>query len=1024
MATAKKAIVTKHSNTKAAAKKAPVKEPTPTAPAGDIVDQQLAHYREIRDFNITAEPSGESKKTTAQTALPFIIQKHAASHLHYDFRLGWNGVLKSWAVAKGPSYVVKDRRLAVQVEDHPMEYGGFEGIIPKGQYGGGTVMVWDQGTWAPQPGHEDIDAGLRDGALKFTLDGTKLHGKWTLIRMHDTPGGNGRWKNSGKPNWLLIKEHDDFERTPTDPCITDDSPNSAITGRSLDQIAAEEDHVWNSKETAKPGQAWHRQTSKPDNSTLETEQHTGNAKNSARAKPKVSSPIQKNSVILSEASQPDRKAQTENPSSRQSPISSKKLSSTNAALKTCLREPQPNFISPQLAIEATAPPATGDWLHELKLDGYRIQARKSGADIKLLTRKGLDWTHRMPAVAHAIAVVASENATFDGEVVVLGPDGNSNFADLQASFQNNEAHPLTYFAFDLLHLDGHSTRDLPLRERKALLTKILPKENDILRLSEHIEGTGESVFHHACELHAEGILSKRADAPYRSARSRDWLKSKCLREQEFVVAGYTLSSDGDDRIGSLLLGYYAPSEDSGAARPDSGTWAGKTSQPPAYTLIYAGRTGTGFTHKLKRDLLTQLKKISLSKPAFLSVPSDARRGAHWTKPELVAQVRFATWTAENLVRQAAFLGLREDKPAAEVTREQPTVAPKPKQQAASKTANSGAPTSSAVEQIDSKTSSKKSSYGPSALKSGPSTTSPGPPPPNPDPLPIRLTHPDKILDPESSLTKRQLADYYAAVAEYILPHIADRPLSLVRCPEGAGKPCFFQKHVNAMLPKGIGSVDVPDKKTGKPESYITLDHPAAFIGLAQMGVLEIHPWGSKNDDLEHPDRLILDLDPDESLSWITLCEAADDVRKRLKKAGLKSYLKLTGGKGLHIVAPIEPTLTWPELKDAAHRFVLAMERSNPRLYLTKMTKSARAGKIYLDYLRNERGATAVAPFSPRARPGAHVSLPLPWSALKEKKRPIFSVHDFADWQSRLHSDPWNTMISTQQRLEPKNVDAL
>jgi bifunctional non-homologous end joining protein LigD len=912
----------------------------------DIVDQQLSRYREMRDFSITAEPAGKPKKAAKSAGLPFVIQKHAASHLHYDFRLGWNDVLKSWAVAKGPSYVVKNRRLAVQVEDHPMEYGGFEGIIPKGQYGGGTVMVWDEGTWAPQPGHEDIDAGLRDGALKFTMDGTKMHGKWTLVRMNEHAGA-GRWKSSGKPNWLLIKEHDDFERGPDDPCVTEEQPNSVVTGRSLDQIATAEDHVWNSKETAKPGQAWTRQTakltrSKLRNSKLETQRKSN----------------------IPEALSADGKR----------------------LLKACPKEPQPDFIAPQLALEATSPPATGAWLHELKLDGYRVQARKSGKSVKLLTRKGLDWTHRMQPVAEAVAALPVHEATLDGEVVVLGPDGNSSFADLQASFhdnadQDNAAPPRTYFAFDLLHLDGRNTRSLPLVERKQLLADILPKDKEVLRLSEHLEGSGETVFHHACELHAEGIVSKRADAPYRGTRSADWLKSKCLREQEFVIAGYTLSTEGDDRIGSLLLGYYE----------------GKR-------LIYAGRTGTGFTQKLKRDLLAQLKKLELSKSAFDSVPTAARRGAHWVKPQFVAQVRFATWTADNLVRQAAFLGLREDKPAAEVTREEASVAPKPKA-----SHNAMLPIAARASQAG------RSLPGPLALSPGPSS--------------LRLTHPDKVLDPESGLTKRQLADYYAAIAEHILPYIAGRPLSLVRCPEGAGKPCFFQKHVNAMLPKGIGSVDVPDKKTGKLEPYIALGDlgaagaAEAFVGLAQMGVLEIHPWGSKNDDLEHPDRLIFDLDPDESLPWTTLCAAAAEVRKRLKKAGLESFLKLTGGKGLHIVAPIEPNLTWTELKDAAHRFVLAMERENPALYLTRMTKSARAGKIYLDYLRNERGATAVAPFSPRARLGTHVSLPLPWSALKETARPVFAVHDFPSWRTRLRSNPWKHMLSTTQQLQPAKFDA-
>jgi bifunctional non-homologous end joining protein LigD len=865
--------------------------------SADAVDEQLARYRSMRDFEVTAEPAGGAKSMSKAKveALPFVIQKHAASHLHYDFRLGWNGVLKSWAVAKGPSYSVKDRRLAVQVEDHPMEYGGFEGTIPKGQYGGGTVMVWDQGTWQPQAGYEDVDAGLRDGHLKFEMDGKKMHGRWALVRMQEKPGS--KWGRSSKPNWLLIKEHDEFERPPDAKAVTEAMPDSVVTGRSLEEIASEEDHVWNSKETGKKGQAWERRSKDAGLSAAA-------AKSTASGRA-------------------DKK------------------------LEKLPKEKQPEFVAPQLAMEATEPPEASGWLHELKLDGYRVQARKAADTIQLLTRKGLDWTHRMHSVAEAVKLVDATDCTLDGEVVVLGADGNSSFAELQASFQDGAKHPLTYFAFDLLHLDGRNTRGLPLVERKRMLAEILPKGDETIRLSEHLEGDAAKVLHHACELHAEGIVSKRAEAAYRGTRNGDWLKSKCLREQEFVVVGYTVSTEGADRIGSLLLGYYE----------------GKT-------LVYAGRTGTGFTQKLKRDLMQQLTAMKLQKHTVERVPAEARRGAVWVKPKLVAQVRFATWTAENLVRQAAFLGLREDKPASEVAREEPSVSPKPK---------SAEPKSLAT-------------------------------------AAVRLTHPDKMLDPESGLTKRELAEYYAAIAEHMLPHIAGRPLSLVRCPEGAGKPCFFQKHVTAMLPKGIGTVQVPDKKTGKPEPYITLDTEDALVGLAQMGVLEVHPWGSRNDDLEHPDRMILDLDPDESLPWEVLCEAAAEARKRLKKLGLESFLKLTGGKGLHIVAPIEPTLSWAELKQAAHTFVLGMERDRPDLYLTKMTKSARRGKIYLDYLRNERGATAVAPFSPRARLGVHVSLPLPWTALKESHRPVFAVRDLQEWKGRLKSDPWKPFLMAKQRL--------
>ena len=932
----------------------------PYVTPSDLVDEQLAKYRTMRDFKVTAEPSGEGaeakRKATARTALPkakaagglpFVIQKHAASHLHYDFRLGWKGVLKSWAVAKGPSYVTADRRLAVEVEDHPVEYGGFEGIIPAGQYGGGTVMVWDQGTWWPQLGHENVDAGLREGSLKFEMHGTKMRGKWTLVRMHSTKGtADGRWKNNTKPQWLLIKEHDEFERPAAAPALTEAEPNSAVTGRTMEEIAQGEDHVWNSKETAGTGQAWYRQdpsdarASKPGKTTKAAAKFTS-------------------------------------------------TSNLTAQLKPLPTETQPEFIDPQLAQETETPPEGAGWLHELKLDGYRMQARKSARGVQMLTRSGLDWTYRVPAVAEAVAQLPVSAVTLDGEVVVLAEDGNTNFADLQASFQQGAKNPLTFFCFDLLHLEGHNPRNLPLRERKDLLAAVLPKNEDAtVRLSEHLETSGQAMFEQACKFHAEGIISKRADAPSRPGRNSDWLKSKCLHEQEFVIGGFMLSSDGPDRIGSLLIGYYeAPV--AGAKSP------GK--------LIYAGRTGTGFTQKTRRQLRAQLEPLEVKTTPFTHLPAEAKRGALWCKPELVAQVRFATWTAEDLVRQAAFLGLREDKSPAEVFREEATAPPTPKT-----FKSSGAPPSPTVSPSVKVESTNL-----------PRTKTPQPTTPN-----LRLTHPKKILDPESGLTKQQLADFYAAVAGRMLPHIADRPLSLVRCPDGAGKPCFYQKHVNHMLPPGVGSVDVPDKKTGVIEPYITLSTPEAIVGLAQMGVLEIHPWGSRNEDIEHPDRVVFDLDPDEDLPWPTVTAAALDVRGRLKKIGLTSFVKTTGGKGLHIVAPIQPTLNFAELKDAAHNFVLAMERANPRLYLTKMSKAARKGKIYLDYLRNERGATAVAPFSPRARLGCNASVTLDWKELDAPTRPSFPVVDLASWQSRLKRDPWKPMLILQQTFDPARIRTL
>ena len=902
------------------------------AKASDAVEQQLARYREMRDFKVTSEPSGEAgatktggrKSSSQRRRLPFVIQKHAASHLHYDFRLGWNGVLKSWAIAKGLSYFPGDKRLAIQVEDHPMEYGGFEGIIPKGQYGGGTVMLWDQGTWEPQPGHTDIDEGFRRGSLKFTLHGTKMKGNWTLVRM------GGKAAGERKPNWLLIKERDGFERTSNEPAVTEAQPNSVVTGRDLDQIARSEDHVWDSRQTSKRN-AWRR------NDTL------------AMAERKPATMI-------------GAKVRTSFRSK-----SGASLKST-AALRNAPREKVPDFVAPEFALSATSAPSGSGWLHELKLDGYRIQAHKHGRGVQLLTRTGLDWTHRMKSIADAVNTVPARTAILDGEVVVLAENGTTSFADLQAAFQEGAENNLTYFVFDLLHLDGHNLRWLPLVDRKAVLAELVEHTGDILRLSEHIATDGEAVFHKACELHAEGIVSKRATSQYRSGRNGDWLKLKCVHEQEFVIGGFSKPSNGSRGVGALLLGYYADGK-----------------------LIYAGRTGTGFTQKIHRVLRDGLEKLRQPGAPFDKPPAGARRGAIWVRPDLVAQVSFATWTADGLVRQAAFKGLREDKPADEVRREEPISF---QNQYAARHASRAEPRSAAA------TTSRANHSSKSAFEHAP----------------VHLTHPVKLLDAESRLTKQQLADYYWAIAPRMLAYVANRPLSLVRCPDGTGRPCFYQKHANHALPPGVESVDIADKKTGKPQPYISLSTPEALAGLAQMGVLEVHPWGSTTSDIERPDQIVFDLDPGTDIAWRTLADSASDVRKHLRKLGLESFLKTTGGKGLHVVVPIKAKYDWPTVKQFAHAVALSMEQRRPELYLSKMTKAARKGHIYIDYLRNQRGATAIAPYSPRARDGAPVALPLSWSDLERPERPIFKVALFNEWKRRLTRDPWKHFLETRQVL--------
>ena len=565
--------------------------------AGSQVDAQLARYRAMRDFAVTAEPAGGGRAAWAPPeGLPFVIQKHAATRLHYDFRLGWRGVLKSWACAKGPSYSTHDKRLAVEVEDHPMEYGGFEGAIPKGQYGGGTVLVWDQGTWEPLPG-TDFDEGLKKGSLKFMLHGQKLQGRWTLVRM------GGKAAHEGKPNWLLIKEHDGRERPETAPAITDEAPNSVVTGRSLEEIAAAEDHIWQSHEVEK---------APANHSRLQAK-----VKAARRAKPSPPKP----------ATQTTAQSWWE-----QAPTA-----------------PMPGFLPPQLATPAEHIPPGGGWLHELKVDGYRMQVHLRDGKATLYTRTGLDWTHRMRPVAGVLAQVEAETAILDGEVVVFDERGGSSFAKLQAAFENDgNAQSIAFLAFDLLYLNGRDLRGLPLYARKSLLEPLVNAiEDPLVAFSPHLQLEAGEVYAHACELGAEGLITKRADAPYISGRSDAWLKLKCTQRQEFVIGGFTPPKDGGAGVGSLLLGVQRDGK-----------------------LVHCGRCGTGFTQASGRELRARLEPLRTARMPFTNtLERFAMRDAIWVRPELVCEAQFATWTADDQVRHASFQGLREDKPAAEVVKE-------------------------------------------------------------------------------------------------------------------------------------------------------------------------------------------------------------------------------------------------------------------------------------------------------------------------------------------------------------------
>jgi bifunctional non-homologous end joining protein LigD len=881
------------------------------------VDRQLARYRAMRDFTVTAEPSGGEALRASDSAgsLPFVVQKHAARQLHYDFRLGWHGVLKSWAVAKGPSYFPGDKRLAVEVEDHPMEYGGFEGTIPKGQYGGGTVMVWDFGEWQPIG---DVDRQLEKGDLKFILNGTKLKGKWVLVRMRRN------LDHSGKPNWLLIKERDEYTQPEDGPSITDLAPDSALTKRTMEQIAQSNDHVWDSKQGLREAKS-------------------------------------------------DQEARAETRTARSA---AQKHTALERRLRSVPKEDFPGFIQPQLAEEAGSAPNGRNWVHELKLDGYRLQVHvRTGegkaAKARLFTRSGLDWTARMPALAQAAAGLGVESAILDGEVAVLDASGRSSFPDLQAAFQHGKQAGIVYFAFDLLHLNSHNLRGLPLLKRKEILEELLSEAdpNRVLKFCEHIEARGDVVFAKAAELGAEGIVSKLVSAPYTSGRGNTWLKMKATIKQEFVIGGFSPVAKTGRGIGSLLLGYYD---------------AGK--------LFYAGRCGTGFSNEIERALRVRLDALVQKAAPFAELPRDAKPGAIWVKPELVAQVAFSGWTNDDLIRQSSFKSLRDDKPAAEVVRESAMTGDVSSKQGAHSA-------TSAAKRANAKANPKQD-------------------------IALGITHPKKILDQESGMTKQELAEYYLTVADRMLPHVSNRPLSVLRCPDGIGKQTFFQKHVSACLPNGVHTVSIANKKTGKHEEFLTLNSAEGLVGMAQMGVLEIHPWGSKNDAADQPDRIIFDLDPDEAIAWNTLADAALELRSRLKQLKLTSFVKSTGGKGLHVVVPIEPEHEWPVIKQFSHRVVLGIEKDNPGLYTTNMMKAVRKNRIYLDYLRNDREATAIAPFSTRARPGVPVAVPLGWKELQAAVRPVFHVFDFDAWRQRLRRDPWRGMLKSRQRLTRETLCAI
>ena len=822
---------------------------------------RLAEYRSRRDFGRTREPPGRLGRKR-RGALGFYVQKHAARRLHYDLRLEWDGALLSWAVTKGPSPDPTQKRLAVRTEDHPLSYAEFEGTIPQGEYGGGTVMLWDRGTWEPR---DDPAEGLRKGKLSFSVDGERMRAGWTLVKMK---GG----KEKGRENWLLIKERDEYAGNDPDE-LTGAYTTSIATDRTMEEIAGAGDGRPRSKRGGKAAKRRARAAAKP-----------------------------------------------------------------------------PPFEKPQLATLSDEVPDGDGWLHEIKLDCYRALAAVGGGDVRCYTRSGRDWTDRFASIAEALRGLDCGSALLDGEIVAANAAGpGSAFSSLQAALSNGG--PLRYFAFDLLHLDGEDLKEAPLVERKSrlrTLLKSLPPEAPV-SYSEHVRGNGRKVFDEMCRRGMEGSVAKKAQSVYRNRRTTTWLKIKCTRRQEFVIGGFTPSARRGRRFASLIVG----------------TWEDGR-------LRYRGRVGTGFSEADQQALAALLGKRRRQTSPFADAPAAVARKAAWVRPELVAEVDFAEFTADGYVRHGAYKGLRMDKNAKDVSLE-------------------------ATHASDAK--ARTEFHG------------------------IRLTNPHRIVYPGQGATKSDLAGYYDAVAARMLPLMAKHALSLVRCPKGYERDdakCFFQKHASPGFPEALRRVKLREK-SGKREDYLYIDGADGLVAAVQMGTLEFHIWGSRIDAPEKPARLVFDLDPDEGLDFRVVRLAARVVRERLAALGLRSLPLVTGGKGVHVVAPLVRRAEWPRVKAFARGFAEAMAAEQPDAFTAMMSKSRRRGRIFLDWMRNERGSTAIAPYSTRARNNAPVATPVSWEELATlESAAAFRMPDILERLGR--ADPWADLGSIRQSVTKAMLD--
>lgn len=854
----------------------------------------LHEYNRKRNFNLTTEPLGEHKKGGSKKtahALKFVIQKHDARRLHYDFRLEMGGTLKSWAVPKGPSLDPKSKRLAVHVEDHPIDYATFEGSIPHGQYGGGDVIIWDQGVWKP---HEDPVKAYKSGKLKFTLIGEKLSGDWTLV--HTQLRGN-----SDKEQWLLIKERDESARAESEYDITEDQPQSVITGKVIAKKNKVKDEI--SKAQVKPS-------------------------------------AKKNS----------------------------KLTVTKLSGKSNIF---PKELKPELATLVNKPPE-GDWLYEIKFDGYRILTRIQDGKVNFFTRNGHDWTERLPKQADAIAALNLRDSWLDGEVVVLNEAGLPSFQALQNAFDIGRSHDIIYYLFDAPYLNGQDIRSQPVEERRAALEKILSGQHKSpLRFSAMFTADHESILSSACYMGLEGVIGKRVGSEYVSRRSDDWIKLKCRLRQEFIVVGYTLPQGSRSGFGALLVAVYDHSQ----GKPQ---------------LRYAGRVGTGFNQVQLNDLSAKLKKLERdSSPLDCNITSAQKRGVKWVDPKLVCEAEFAEWTGDDILRQAAFISLRTDKPAKDIIRERTLAASELVNKGESSKHSALIPTTYKI----SKAGEKKTQKHISKTSADDSKNS------------VVITHPERVIDTQSGFTKQELADFYRDISDWIVPHLKNRPVSLMRAPEGLSGQQFFQKHAENLAIPHIHHLD--RALDPRHAALMEINNLPGLLGAVQMGTIELHTWGATSQKIELPDRITLDLDPDPELPWRSMVEATRLTLAVLDELKLDAYLKTSGGKGMHIIIPLTPKANWDDVKKFSKAISEFMAAQIPERFSAKMGPQNRIGKIFIDYLRNSRGASTVSAYSVRARPGLPVSVPITHDELTAIKSS--AQWNLANLRKRLHSlkiDPW------------------